>query len=217
MKKKKRKFLFIGLGLVCAFIIWTILVRFINVKNIGPQESNVGFASLNGYVHNIIGVNMFLYNITDWLGLVPIVIAFAFAVFGFIQWCKRKTIFKVDKSILILGVFYIAVIFVYSLFEVLVINYRPVLINGYLEASYPSSTTMLVMCVMPSAMVELSMRIKNKLFKRYLMFAIIVFVGFMVIGRIISGVHWFSDIIGAILISTGLFMMYYSFVIEVQK
>lgn len=217
MRKKKRKFLFIGLVLVLAFIIWTILVRFLDVKNIGPQESNVGFADLNGYVHNIIGVNMFLYTITDWLGLVPIAIAFAFAVLGLIQLCKRKAIFKVDKSILILGLFYTAVIFVYILFEVLVINYRPVLINGYLEASYPSSTTMLVMCVMPSAIVEISMRVKHNLFKKILMFTIIMFIAFMVIGRIISGVHWLSDIIGATLISSGLVIIYYSFMLDFKK
>ena len=165
MEKKRKKLLFIGLSLFASFILWTVLILFIDVQKIGPNESSVGFATLNEYIHNITGTNMILYTITDWLGLVPIAIAFGFAIFGLVQWIKRKKILKVDQSILTLGVFYIIVITVYILFEIVVINYRPILINGYLEASYPSSTTMLVMCVMPSTMIQLHQRIKDKKFK----------------------------------------------------
>ena len=113
-----------------------------------------------------------------------------------------------DYNILILGGFYIVVMAVYVLFEVFVVNYRPVLIGGILEASYPSSTTMLVMCVMPTAIMQFSARIKNNILKRFVASAITVFVVFMVIGRLLSGVHWFTDIIGGALLSAGLVMMY---------
>jgi undecaprenyl-diphosphatase len=170
----------------------------------------VGFATLNGYVHNLTGVNMSLYVVTDWFGLVPIGVAFGFAVLGLVQWIKRKSLLKVDRSILTLGGFYIVVMAVYILFEIVVINYRPTLINGYLEASYPSSTTMLVMCVMPTAMMQLRTRIKNDLFRRCVMLAIAVFIAFMVIGRLVSGVHWITDIIGGAWFSTAIVLMYYS-------
>ena len=153
---------------------------------------------------------MQLYVITDWLGLVPIGVAFGFAVLGLVQWIKRKCLLKVDRSILMLGGFYIVVMTVYILFEIVVINYRPTLIGGYLEASYPSSTTMLVMCVMPTAMMQFSTRIKNDLFRRCVMFTITVFIAFMVIGRLVSGVHWITDIIGGALLSTAVVLMYYS-------
>ena len=39
---------------------------------------------------------------------------------------------------------------------------------------------------------------------------VIAFSAFMVIGRLISGVHWATDIIGSILLSAGLFMLYRS-------
>ena len=208
MKKKNRRLFFIGVGLLAAFVLWTVSVCFIDVRAIGPRESSVGFATLNGYVHNLTGVNMYLYVITDWLGLVPIGVAFGFAVLGLVQWIKRKSLLKVDQSILTLGGFYIVVMAVYILFEIVVINYRPTLINGYLEASYPSSTTMLVMCVMPTAMMQLRTRIKNDLFKRCVMFTITVFIAFMVIGRLVSGVHWITDIIGGALLSAGLVMIY---------
>ena len=89
-----------------------------------------------------------------------------------------------------------------------VVNYRPVLIDGYLEASYPSSTTMLVMCVMPTAIMQVNYRMKNNILKRCVSFAMIAFMAFMVIGRLVSGVHWFTDIVGSALLSAGLVLMY---------
>ena len=208
--KKKRNYFGLGIGLLAAFVLWTVLVRLVDVQMIGPQESSVGFATLNGYVHNLTGVNMSLYVITDWLGLVPIGVAFAFAVFGLVQWVVRKSLFKVDQSILALGGFYIIVMAVYVLFEIVVINYRPTLIEGYLEVSYPSSTTMLVLCVMPTAMLQLRNRIKNNIFRYCVMIAIVAFTAFMVIGRLVSGVHWITDIIGGALFSAGVVLVYYS-------
>jgi undecaprenyl-diphosphatase len=195
--------LFMGVIFLSVFVIWTFLVRLIDVKNIGPNESSVGFAMLNGFLHSRIGVNFTLYTITDWLGLVPIAVAFCFAILGLVQLIKRKSLLKVDYSILALGVFYIFVIAVYIIFEIVVINYRPTLINGYLEASYPSSTTMLTACVMPTAAIQLYERIKRKSLRRFVIILIIAFTAFMVIGRIISGVHWISDIIGGALFSAG--------------
>lgn len=209
MKKKSNKGLYRGFGLLAAFFAWTILLRFVDVHAIGPRDSTVGFATLNGFVHRLTGVHMLLYTVTDWLGLVPIGVALGFAILGLCQWIKRKRIFKVDHSILVLGGFYIAVIAVYFLFETVVVNYRPVLIGGYLEVSYPSSTTLLVMCVMPTAMMEIKSRIKNKLFGQIVLLVIAAFVAFTVIGRLISGVHWVTDIIGGALLSAGLVALYH--------
>ena len=210
MEKKNSRLFWVGVGLLAVFVLWTVLIRFVDVEAIGPRQSSVGFATLNGYIHNLTGVNMSLYIITDWLGLVPIGVAFGFAVFGIVQCIKRKSLLKVDRSILTLGGFYIVVMAVYILFEIVVINYRPTLIDGYLEASYPSSTTILVMCVMPTAMMQLRTRIKNDLFRRCVMLTITVFITFMVIGRLVSGVHWITDIIGGALLSTAIVLMYYS-------
>lgn len=208
MKKQKRMlaaFLFLML-----FIVWTCIVCFVDVQEIGPYGSKVGLATLNSAFHGMTGVHMSLYTITDWLGLVPIAVALVFATLGFVQLCKRRSIFDVDQSILALGGFYIVTILAYVLFEYVVINYRPVLIEGYLEASYPSSTTMLVLCVMPTTAMQINERIKNKTLKLISIFAIILFIAFMVVGRMISGVHWLSDIIGGILLSAGLVTAYSS-------
>ena len=210
MKKKSRRLFFLGASLLAAFVLWTVLVCFVDVQAIGPEGSSVGFATLNGCVHDFTGVNISLYVITDWLGLIPIGVAFGFAVLGLVQWIKRKSILKVERSILALGGFYIVVMAVYILFQMVVINYRPTLIDGYLEASYPSSTTMLVMCVMPTAMMQLRARIKNDVIRRCVTIAIAAFIAFMVIGRVVSGVHWITDIIGGALVSAAIVLMYYA-------
>jgi undecaprenyl-diphosphatase len=211
MKKTNKKDFITGACLLMAFALWTVLVRFIDVRAIGPHSSSVGFAMLNSFFHQLTGVHFWLYTVTDWLGLVPVGIAFCFAVLGLVQWIKRNRIFKVDASILALGVFYIAVIAAYMLFESVVVNYRPVLINGYLEASYPSSTTLLVLCVMPTAQMQLHSRIKSQALRRTASLAITAFCAFMVVGRLISGVHWLTDIIGGALLSAGLVMIYRPF------
>ena len=205
----KKKYFLISSLLIVSFALWTLLISFVDVKAIGPEGSSVGFATLNGAFHTLTGTHMWLYTVTDWLGLVPIAVCLGFAIFGLAQWIKRKRFSKVDSGILALGGFYLTVMATYILFEYVVINRRPVLINGYLEASYPSSTTMLVMCVMPTALMQLSSRIKNKILRSILIYLIIGFTAFMVIGRLVSGVHWLTDIIGGAIVSSGLVLMYY--------
>ena len=208
MKKKNIRMLFAGVGLLAAFVLWTVLVRFVDVRSIGPEGSSVGFATLNGYMRELIGVNMPLYVITDWLGLVPIGVALGFAVLGSVQLVERRSLFRVERSILVLGVFYLVVMAVFLLFEIFAINYRPVLIDGVLEASYPSSTTMLVACVMPTALMQLRTHVRSRLLLRCMRVLTAVFVAFMIAARLLSGVHWLTDIIGAGLISTGLVLLY---------
>ena len=208
---KKGRF-YISLGLLGAFALWTVVVAQFDVQAIGPQGSAVGFATLNRFFHQLTGVHMPLYVITDWLGLVPVAFGFGFGVLGLSQWIQRKSIRKVDDSILLLGGFYIVTLAAYLFFESYVVNYRPVLIEGFLEASYPSSTTLLVLCVMPTARLQLRQRIRQPMLRKAVSLGIDAFVAFMVIGRLVSGVHWLTDIIGGILLGAGLVMLYDSLV-----
>jgi len=210
--KRIRKSFIASMCLLVAFVLWTVALCFVDVREIGPQGSSVGFSGINGFVHTLTGVHFSLYNITDWLGLVPIFMCMGFGILGLVQWIKRKSICKVDYDILVLGGFYVVTIVAYLLFEIVVINYRPVLIEGILEASYPSSTTMLVMCVMPTAVMQFNSRIKSKALRNIVAATIIAFIAFMVIGRLVSGVHWFTDIVGGVLLSAGLVMMYHAII-----
>lgn len=210
MKRKAISQFILGGILLVLFVLFTWSLTFIDVQPIGPNGSSVAYASINKDVHNLFGVNMTLYNITDWAGVVAIFIALGFAVLGLVQWIKRKRILKVDSSILILGVFYILVFGAYVFFEFHVINRRPVLINGILEASYPSSTTMLAMCVLPTAMMQFHRLIQKQKIRKTVNILCGLFTAFMVIGRLACGVHWFTDIFGGLVFSVAMILLYCS-------
>lgn len=208
MKNRNRISLWLGVTFLAAFVLWTVLVVSVDVRPIGPEGSSVGFAALNGSVHEAIGVHWSLYTITDWLGLVPIGVAFGFAVLGLVQLLQRKSLRKVDRSLLVLGGFYIVVMAMYLLFETVTVNRRPVLIDGILETSYPSSTTLLALCVLPTAMMQLKSRIRKPPVRIAVLSLLAALTAFMVIGRLLSGVHWLTDIIGGLLLSAGLVSLY---------
>jgi len=215
MNNKKRNF-FISTILIFLAVVFTIFVKVVDVKPIGVNESSIGVASVNQVVFKTIGVNMIWYHITDWLGLVPIFIAMIYAFIGFIQLIKRKNIFKVDKEIIILGVFYFVVIFLYVFFEKFIVNYRPILMNGFLEASYPSSHTLMTICLCGSSIIVNRKLFNNKIAKFVNILSLVV-VLITVIGRLLSGVHWFTDIIGGIFIGVALLMTLYSVLDVVKK
>jgi len=197
--------------LLGTFALWTAVLYRVDVRAIGPRGSEVGLATLNAFVHGLTGVNMTLYTLTDWLGLVPVFFGMGFGVLGAVQWLRRRRLGRVDANILILGGFYLVVLGTYLFFETVAINYRPVLIDGFLEASYPSSTTLLVLCVMPTARLQLRARVQNRVCRRWVTALITAFTVFMVAARLVSGVHWISDIVGGCLLSGGLVLLYRAF------
>ena len=217
MKRTGKKLLFWGSIFIVAFIMWTLLIQKIDVQSLGVNGTNIGFATINCRFHRLTGVNMPLYIITDWLGLIPIFVCIIFGGIGLFQLIQRKNILKIDYDIILLGIYYIIVIFGYLIFEIIPVNYRPILIEGFLEVSYPSSTTLLVLCVMPTLIEQLNRRLENVTIKRIVQVLVICFSGFMVIGRLVSGVHWVTDIVGSIILSTGLFCIYKAFILLCYK
>lgn len=214
---KEKSNLLTGIGLLGAFALWTVLVLCVDVRAVGQNGTKIGFAAFNVWFHQLTGVHMTIYAITDWLGLVPIFICLCFGVLGLVQLVKRRSILKVDPDIVLLGIYYVVVIACYLIFEMIPINYRPVLIDGRLETSYPSSTTLLVLSVMPTLMFQTYRRAMNPLIRRASEVFAIAFSAFMVNGRLIAGVHWATDIIGSILLSAGLYMVYRSTVMYTDK
>ena len=205
---KNKRELLTGTGLLLAFALWTLMIVTVDVQNVGQRGTAVGFASFNTWFHQLTGVHMWLYTVTDRLGLVPIVICLCFGFLGLIQLIRRRSLLKVDSDIILLGIYYILVILGYLIFEMIPINYRPVPIDGFMEASYPSSTTLLVLSVMPTLVFQVNRRCTNKIIKITAAVTAVAFSLFMVIGRLVAGVHWASDIIGSVLLSFGLFELY---------
>ena len=213
MKKNGKKLLILGIALLVMFAIWTWLVQCVDVQPAGPSGTEIGFATFNCWFHSITGVHMAIYTITDWSGLVPIFVCMAFGGVGLAQLIKRKSLFKVDRDLIFLGIYYVVVIGGYLIFEMIPINYRPILIDGMLEASYPSSTTLLVLSVMPTLIFQVNRRSANQVLKEIVCVLTVLFSAFIVIGRLIAGVHWFTDIVGAGILSTGLYCLYKAMVL----
>ncbi len=213
MERNWTKTLKTGLLLLGAFLLWTVCVQTVDVRPVGQLDTRVGFAALNTWFHQRTGVHMAVYTLTDWLGLVPMAVCAAFGCLGLWQLIRRKSLFKVDPDILLLGIYYIAVIACYVLFEMIPINFRPVLIEGRLETSYPSSTTLLVLSVMPTLAFQANRRVKNPALRSVLTWFAALFALFMVAGRTLAGVHWLTDIVGAVLFSAGAYLVYQSAVL----
>ena len=140
MNRNTKSCLWTGISLLTAFLLWTLLITRSDLQAVGPNGTEVGLATFNLWFHSLTGVHLILYTITDWLGLVPIVVCLCFAALGAVQLVKRRSLLRVDRDIILLGLYYILVIFCYLFFEMVPINYRPILINGVLEASYPAGS-----------------------------------------------------------------------------
>ena len=216
-----KKCLTAGICLILVFAVWTILIQKVDVQPAGSYEpqKDVGFAGINTWFHGLTGFSETLYKITDWLGLVPIAICIGFGILGLIQMIKRKSLLKVDTDIILLGIFYIVVIAGYLLFEKITINYRPVLVDGLAkpESSYPSSTTLLVLSVMPTLIFQVNRRMENVNAKKSVTIIAVLFTAFMLIGRTVAGVHWLTDILGAVFLSAGLYLVYRAAVMKADQ
>lgn len=200
----------ISFVLFVCFIMFTAALKFVDVQPVGPMDSEVGFATVNVFVHNLFGQNKVYDRISDFLAVLSLFAACSFAIIGAYQFLQKKSILKVDSSIILLGVTYVFVILIYVLYEKLVINFRPVLEKGVLEASYPSSHTMMILIILGTARTTMERIIHNELVLKGLRIVLAVLMVLAVAFRIMSGVHWFTDILGALFISAAVIQLYNS-------
>ena len=195
---------------MAAFALWTVLIQCVDVRPVGPNGTSVGFATFNVWFHGLTGVHMGIYAVTDWLGLVPIAVCLCFGALGAVQLVRRRSLLRVDADLLLLGAYYLVVILCYLVFEMVPINYRPIPIDGIMEASYPSSTTLLVLSVMPTLKYQVDRRAHGPAARGVASAFVVAFSSLMVLGRLVAGVHWATDIVGAVLLAAGLFALYAS-------
>ncbi len=201
----KRKYALAGLlGLLA--VLFTVLVRTVDRAAIGPADTSVGFARLNHAMAETIGTNGVWYAVTEWLGILALLVAGGFAVLGLVQWLTRKCLKKVDRPILALGGLYAATIVLYVFFEKIAINCRPILTEGsqHPEASFPSSHTVMVCVIMGSAAIVLRRYVKKVSLLRAIEAGCLLVTVVTVVGRLLSGAHWLTDILGGLLYAAAL-------------
>ncbi len=214
--RTKQNFILTGI-MFAVFAAFTLLVKFVDVRSIGPAGSSVGFASANGSFFDLFGQNAVWDKLTDLCLLAALLSAACFAVLGFFQLIKRKSLFKVDCDLYALAGFYVLVAVFYLLFELIVINQRPVLVDGALEASYPSSHTLIVCSFMLAAIFQTEKRIRNKNLKTGLIVIFALIIVLTAIGRLLSGMHWLTDVLGGLVLGASLGMLYISVARVLEK
>lgn len=192
------------------FLLLILLVKTVDTAAVGPNGTVIGLSHINVAVHEFCGVNIFWYKLTQVMGIIAILVAAGFALLGVKDLITYKSIRKVDPEILKLGGLYAVVILLYAFFEKVIINYRPIIMpdSTEVEASFPSTHTMLIIVIMGSALLALKHFVKDKTSRRICKVACVLIIVVTVLGRLICGVHWFTDILGGILISTTLLAIY---------
>ena len=190
--------------LLAAFVIFTLAIMIVDVRPIGPLETHVGFAALNGFIARTFPENPLWDNIAKITGILLLLVAVFFAGIGAKQLIDRRDIRSVDHDILTLGGVYAADLVLYVLFEKLVINYRPVLEDGELAASYPSSHTLLAVTVALTAIIEVQLRVHDKQKQNILRLLLAALMIITIGAKLLAGVHWITDIIGAIILGSAI-------------
>ncbi|MBQ6321372.1 MAG: phosphatase PAP2 family protein [Lachnospiraceae bacterium] len=192
------------------FLFLIVLVRTVDVAAVGPVGTSIGLSGLNSAFHEWTGFQLFWYRLSKYLGLLAILTALLMAVFGAWQLVKRKSLRKVDGEIVALAGLYALVVVLYVFFEFVVVNYRPVLMDGSTtpEPSFPSTHTMIAIVVLGSLMMLLPRYVQDLKIRRILLIVCLCLLVLIVVGRLLSGVHWLTDILGGILISLALLSLF---------
>jgi undecaprenyl-diphosphatase len=215
MRKVHVSFVISGI-LLFTFTVFTFLLLHFDVKPIGVEQSRVGFAMVNEFIFDAVGVNLLWYKITDLLGMLALLVVIFFGMMGVRQWIQRKSLLRVDKDIIALGLLYFLVMAVYVFFEIHIVNYRPIRLDGHMEASYPSSHVMIVLTVLGTAIIQIQKRMKGRSIRKLLEYGAYGTIILTLAGRLISGVHWFTDIIAGVLLGSAL-LMFYKSVVELKS
>lgn len=192
-----------GVAFVC-FVAFTLVVKFGNV------------APVNAAVWQHLGTNAVWQTVTDWLGYVTILLALVFVGLLFWQMLRRKSLCRADRNLWAFAVVLVVMVLVYGFFELVVVNYRPLLVDGVAKASYPSSHAMLFATVLPLIMGQVWHYLKSKpwCIVCTVLLAGVLLVG--VLGRLLSGVHWLTDIVAGLLVSLFLNGLYLALCVKTK-
>ena len=183
------------------FVVFTLLVKFVDVAYVGMTGKEVGLSSFNRLVYESVDVSETFDKLGDVCMVLSILVVLFVVALGIYELVKNKSIKKVDKKIWSMGIIYALVVLIYVVFELICLNYRPVLIDGKLEASYPSSHVMLSLTILSCFLIFMLSKLKTKKQKAILGTLIGLFMFVIVLFRVLSGMHWMTDIIASVILA----------------
>ena len=225
MNKKGNKSLILSGVFLVLFLLLIVLLKTVDVAAIGPEGTSVGFSHINGAVHEFFGINNVWYALTQATMIIAFCLVFEYAIIGLIQLISRKSLAKVDSYLYCLGGLYAVVVVLYVFFDKVVINYRPIIEEGaeHVEASFPSTHTMIVCTVLGSVIMIIrkfgsaNSKLQSKKTATFIQAFLLVLIILTVIGRLVCGVHWLTDIVGGVLISLVLLFLFSGVLEKVTK
>ena len=204
---KKYQYLLIPAIFLVAFVVFTILVKTVDVDYLALGNYKIGFKSFNYETQSKI-LDMArqspMKKLSDVLLYVSIGSCLIYVVIGIYQLIKTKSLFKVNYRLYMLALTYVSIAVIYFIFEILKINYSPDLTNG-LKASYPSSHVFIgatLICVnIYAAMEMLNMNEENKWLRTVGYIAGLVICVALIVSRTLSAKHWATDIIASVILT----------------
>lgn len=208
MSEKTKNGLLLTAILLMGFLIYTMCIMHVDAKPLGLDGTKVGFSSINVPIHELLGFSNVFYVLSKVIAVLAFIVIAFFAVITVVEMFVRKGFFKADQSLYALGVIYVLVLLAYVLFEKVIINYRPIDLGEGLEASYPSSHTMLAVVVFVTAAIQFKYRLEESALKKAVITVMYVLNGLMILCRLLSGVHWFTDILGGVILSSVFISLY---------
>lgn len=206
-----------ALILLTAFVLLIIMLKTVDTAAIGPENTVIGLSRINEATHNAIGESSTWYLISEASGALAFPVALVFAFYGIYELIKKKSFKAVDKELYCLAALYASAAVIYLFFETVIINYRPILEKGELAASFPSSHTLISITVYGSAAIILKSVLHDKKKKTTISSVLIFLMILTVVARLFSGVHWLTDIIGAILVSSSLLLLFDLFTYQISS
>lgn len=164
---------------------------------------------MNDAIFNFFGENKTLDKISDVLLIAMLAIVAGFALSGLVQLIKRNKLKKVDSEILAMVPSLLLLVAVYFVFEkIWVLNYRPILINGIAEPSFPSTHTLIAVTVLGMTMMALPKYIKNRKQRILIDVLALIAMAAMAFLRVASGMHWMTDVLGGVIFGIDLVLVY---------
>lgn len=197
--KTRKHWVWFGLGSLFSllFVVWTLVVKFVDVQVGGESNVAIGLGSLNIGFFDAVGSSNFWQSVTKYLGYLTILVVVGLLVWQLVLMIRQKS-WRLARHWWVLDGVLVALVVTYLLFETLVINERPILVDGVAGASYPSSHGMLFMTILPLAILTIWREIKCRPLNVILtvVLSILLLVG--VVGRTLCGLHWLTDVFGAV-------------------